>query len=53
MALGFSDIDEQYEYESEMYDNGCSMIGTSDDIDFINNQSQKYNEDCSILGVHT
>ena len=53
MALGFSDISEQYDYESEMYDSNCSMIGSSDDIDFIEEQSQKYDESCSILGTHT
>lgn len=53
MALGFSDIDEQYEYDSEMYDSGCSLIATSDDIEYAEEQSRKYDESASILGVHT
>jgi hypothetical protein len=51
MALGFSDIDE--EYESDMYDSGCSMIGTSDDEEYVEEESRKHDESTSILGVHT
>ena len=53
MALGFSDIDEQYDYDSEMYDSGCSMMATSDDNEYAEAQSRKYDESTSILGVHT
>lgn len=53
MALGFSDIDEEYEYESEMYDSGCSMLGTSDDDEYAEEQSNKNDKSTSILGVHT
>jgi hypothetical protein len=53
MALGFSDIDEEYEYESEMYDSGCSMIGTSDDKEYVEEESRKHDESTSILGVHS
>ena len=53
MALGFSDIDEQYEYESEMYDSSCSMLGSSDDTEYAEEQSRKYDETTSIAGTHT
>lgn len=53
MAIGFSSIDEDYEYESEMYDSGCSMLGSSDDEEYAEEQSRKYDESASILGVHT
>ena len=53
MAIGFSSIDEDYEYESEMYDSGCSMLGSSDDAEYAEEQSRKHDESASILGVHT
>lgn len=53
MALGFSDISEEYERESEMYDSGCSMIGTSDDKEFAEEQSSKYDNTAGLLGTHT
>ena len=53
MALGFSDIDEEYEYQSEMYDSGCSMLGSSDDTEYAAAESNKYDESCSVIGVHT
>ena len=53
MALGFGEIDEEYERESEMYDSGCSMLGTSDDDEYAEEQSNKNDKSTSILGVHT
>lgn len=53
MALGFSDINEQYEQESEMYDSGCSLLGSSDDDEYVEAESKKYDQSCSIIGVHT
>ena len=53
MALGFSDISEEYERESELYDSGCSMLGTSDDNECAEEQSNKHDKSTSILGVHT
>lgn len=53
MALGFSDVDEQYEYDSEMYDSGCSMLGSSDDLEYTEEQSRKHDETTSIAGTHT
>ena len=53
MALGFSDIDEQYEYDSEMYDTGCSILGSSDDNEYAESASEKADSDCSLLGVKT
>ena len=53
MALGFSNINEEYEHESELYDSGCSMLGTSDDVECAEEQSDKYDKSVSVLGVHT
>ena len=53
MTLGFSDIAEEYENESEMYDRGCGMLGSSDDYEYAETESKKYNESCSVIGVHT
>lgn len=47
MALGFSDVDEQAEYDSLMYDSSCSIMGLSGDgADTLNQY-----EGVSILGV--
>lgn len=53
MAIGFSSVDEDYEYDSEMYDTGCNLMGTSDDDEYAEEQSRKHDESTSILGVHT
>ena len=50
MYFGFSDLDESYEYESNLYDMSVSMIGTSDDSEYAESESKKYDEDCSLLG---
>lgn len=46
MSLWFSDIDE---YED--YDNSCSLLGTSDDLEYAEEQSKKHDMSCSLLGV--
>ena len=46
MSLWFSDIDE-YEDCNE----NCSLLGTSDDLEYIEVQSEKYDKNCSLLGV--
>ena len=53
MAIGFSSVDEDYEYDSEMYDTGCSLMGTSDDDEYAEEQSRKHDESTNILGIHT
>ena len=49
MALGFSDLLESYENDSELYDTGCSLLATSDDKEYTEERSQKYDESISLL----
>lgn len=46
MALWFSDIDEYEDYEDN-----CSLLGTSDDLEYAKEQSEKCDKNCSLLGV--
>ena len=46
MLLWFSDIDE---YED--YDNSCSLLGTSDDLEYAEMKSKQYDKSCSLLSV--
>lgn len=53
MALGFSDLLESYENDSELYDTGCSLLATSDDMEYAEAQSEKYEQSVSPLGIST
>lgn len=50
MALGFSDLDESYEADSESYDENCSLLCSSDDEEYAETASQNYDSNCSLLG---
>lgn len=49
MALGFSDLLESYENDSESYDSDCSLLATSDDIEYAQTRSEKYEQSASFL----
>ena len=53
MALGFSDLLESCENDSELYDTGCSLLATSDDKEYAETQSEKYEQAVSPLGTLT
>ena len=53
MALGFSDLLESYENDSELYDTGCSLLATSDDKEYAEIQSEKHEQSVSPLGTPT
>ena len=46
MALWFSDIDEYEDYEDN-----CSLLGTSDDLEYVEIKSEQYDKNCSLLSV--
>ena len=49
MALGFSDLLECYENGSELYDSNCSLLATSDDVEYTEEQSKKHEQSTSLL----
>lgn len=53
MPLVSSDFLESYEAESELYDTGCSLLGTSDDEEYAESRSVVYEQSCSPLSVKT
>ena len=53
MALGFSDLLESYENDSELYDTGCSLLATSDDAEYADSQSEKHEQSVSPLSTPT
>lgn len=46
MSLWFSDIDE---YEN--YNDNCSLLGTSDDLEYVKEKSEQYDRSCSLLSA--
>lgn len=43
MSLWFSDIND--------YDDNCSLLGTSDDKEYVETRSERYDKSCSLLSV--
>ena len=49
MALGFSDLLESYENDSELYDSSWSLLATSDDKEYAEAQSDMHDESVSLM----